>query len=72
MAHINLGKEWTKCNSTTVVVGGVIIVIRYQFLLHFLLQQGQLGDLLYGYVNTTVQFAQSNMKMNRTPTRCLG
>ena len=64
MAHINLGKEWTKCNSTTVVVGGVIIVIRYQ--------QGQLGDLLYGYVNTTVQFAQSNMKMNRTPTRCLG
>ena len=72
MAHINLGKEWTKYNSTTVVVGGVIIVIRYQFLLHFLLQQGQLGDLLYGYVNTTVQFAQSNMKMNRTPTRCLG
>ena len=43
MAHINLGKEWTKYNSTTVVVGGVIIVIRYQFLLHFLLQQGQLG-----------------------------
>ena len=72
MAHINLGKEWTKYNSTTVVVGGVIIVRRCQFLLHFLLQQGQLGDLLYGYVNTTVQFAQSNMKMNRTPTRCLG
>ena len=52
MAHIN-----TKYNSTTVVVGGVIIVIRCQFLFHFLLQQGQLGDLLYIYVNATVQCA---------------